>query len=95
MLNPRYRFTVKRVSHPLGDDTYDVTSVQFRCSVEDLYDFNYEDGGRAVHAAAVQIGQGNGFIPPERSNRGTIFCHRIDISATYDRPFMLDVSIQP
>lgn len=53
MFNSRYRFTVKRVSHPLGDDTYDVTSVQFRCSVEDLYDFNYEDGGRAVHAAAV------------------------------------------
>lgn len=95
MLDPRYRFTIKRVSHLFGDDTYDVTRVQFKCSVEDLYDFNYEDGGRAVHAAAIQIGQGNGFIPPERSNRGTIFCHRIDISATYDNPFTMENMVLP
>ncbi len=83
LINPRYRFTVRKNSA----NSYEVESVQFQCSIEDLYDFNYEDGGRAVHAAGVQIGNGNGFIPPVRSINGRIFVDHIDISTTYERPF--------
>ena len=86
ILNPRYRFTVKKNEHVFGPDSFDVVRVDFECAIEDLYDFNYEDGDLPAHAAALQIGYGNGSIPGY-SSRGRIYRHRIDISSTYNNPF--------
>lgn len=84
VLNPRYRFTVKKTVQPYGGVKYEVTSVDFKCAIEDLYDFNYEDGNPATSAAAVQIGYREG-----GRNSGKIYLHHIDISASYQKPFTL------
>ena len=82
VLNPRYRFVVRKVVPWFGRTRYEVVRVQFQCSIEDLYDFNYEDGDLPANAAALQIGyRGNG------RNTGKIYTHHIDISTTYQSPF--------
>ena len=64
IINPRYRFCVQK-----DDDEYPVIAVDFRCDLEDLWDFNYEDGELAGHAAAHQIGYGNRYIATGRDRR--------------------------
>jgi len=65
---------------------YNVSSVLFDCSVEDLYDFNYEDGQLPSHAAAMQLGYGKGANGAPRDN-GLIYRHRINIRKAYSYPF--------
>jgi len=49
-----------------------------------LYDFNYEDSELASHAAAHQIGRGNG---NNGRNEGFIYRYKIVIDHVYDYPF--------
>ena len=87
VINPRYRFSVKKKVWLMGLFTsYEVSKVEFACTLADLYDFNYEDGGRATEAASLQIGYGNGSVP-NRSNRGKIFINEIRVKAEYEDPF--------
>lgn len=88
VVNPRYRFMVKKTRHLFGlmDDTYDVVGVRFSCALEDLYDFNFEDGAAPSCAAAVQIGCGR-CGPGVRGTRGRVFRHRIKICQEYWDPF--------
>ena len=90
IIQPRYRFTVtkeKRWIWPVTWTEYAVTAVQFQCAIEDLYDFNYEDGDLPSHAAAMQVGFGNGDYGLSREH-GRIYRHRINILHTYgDHPF--------
>ena len=85
IINPRYRFEVQKQN---GDNgiTFVVTNIIFGCTVMDLYDFNYEDGGAATHAAAVQLGFGNG-SNQGRSEHGKIFTHKMYILKNYPYPF--------
>jgi len=85
ILNPRYRFEVQKQNGDTGI-TFVVTNMIFGCTVMDLYDFNYEDGGAATHAAAVQLGFGNGTIQ-DRSEHGKIFTHKMYILKNYPYPF--------
>lgn len=89
LLNPRYRFRVKKKEHLLGATTYDVVSVAFSCELRDLYDFNYEDGTLPACAAALQIGFGAGGTPT-RNTCGKIFTHVIEIQGEYPYPFDCD-----
>ena len=84
VLGPRYRFTVKKIIQSDARPKYEVVNVKFECAVEDLYDFNYEDGDPAASAAALQIGYRESGRPT-----GKIYCHHIDISTTYPKPFSL------
>ena len=87
MINPRYRFTVRKSVSLLGLlTTYEVVSVEFACVLTDLYDFNFEDGGRATKAAALQLGYGNGSVPMRIQN-GKVFRHQMTIRHTYTNPF--------
>ena len=87
MINPRYRFTVRKSVSLLGLlTTYEVVSVEFACVLTDLYDFNFEDGGRATKAAALQLGYGNGSVPLRMQN-GKVFRHQMTIRHTYTNPF--------
>ena len=86
LLNPRYRFRVKKNEHLLGATTYDVVSVAFSCELRDLYDFNYEDGTLPACAAALQIGFGAGGTPT-RNDHGKIFTHVIEMQGEYSYPF--------
>lgn len=87
MINPRYRFTVRKSVSLLGLlTTYTVVNVEFACVLTDLYDFNFEDGGRATKAAAVQLGYGNGSTPG-RTQNGKVFRHQMSIRHTYTNPF--------
>ena len=85
ILNPRYRFEVQKQNGDTGI-TFVVTNMIFGCTVMDLYDFNYEDGGAATHAAAVQLGFGNG-TNQDRSEHGKIFTHKMYILKNYPYPF--------
>ena len=70
VLQPRYRFTVKKEQTgiwPFQSTAYKVSEVLFECAIEDLYDFNYEDGALPSHAAAMQIGWGKGTNGPVRN----------------------------
>lgn len=90
VLNVGYRFRVRKVVPLFGPVRYEVVSVQFKCDIEDLYDFNYEDGELPSHAAALQIGfRRNG------RNKGGIYAHAIKISTTYLWPFLLENSTVP
>lgn len=82
VLNPQYRITVKKED----SNTYKVSNVEFTCDIEDLYDFNYEDGTLPSHAAAMQIGWGKGTNGASR-DQGVIYRHRINIDHNYDYPF--------
>ncbi len=85
---PRYRITVKKEDTGLFSPNieYKVSAVEFSCHLEDLYDFNYEDGTLPSHAAAMQIGWGKGANGATR-NQGKIFRHKIRINRTYAYPF--------
>lgn len=89
LLNPRYRFRVKKNEHLLGPPTYDVVSIAFSGELRDLYDFNYEDGDLPACAAALQIGFGAGNIPTCNTH-GKIFSHVIEMQKTYSDPFNYD-----
>ena len=86
LLNPRYRFRVKKNEHLLGPTTYDVVSIAFSGELRDLYDFNFEDGDLPACAAALQIGFGAGNIPTCNTH-GKIFSHVIEMQKTYSNPF--------
>ena len=87
ILDPRCQFTVKKVEKGIWPVTwieYEVISVRLVCEIADLYDFNYEDSELASHAAAHQIGYGNG-----NNGRGHGFIYRdnVVINYVYDNPF--------
>ena len=83
VIDPKYRFVVRKIISPDGRPQLVVTKVDFACAVEDLYDFNYEDGSPSPHAAALQIGYRNG----NGRNCGRIYRHHIEISTSYSHPF--------
>lgn len=88
VISPRYRFTItKEWSIPLLTIKYTVREILFNCAVEDLYDFNYEDGNLPSHAAAAQIGYGNGSAGCGRGDHGLIYRHRLIINHLYSSPF--------
>jgi hypothetical protein len=87
VLEPKYQFFVKKIETGwwLWKKTkYVVEKVLFECTIEDLYDFNYEDAEPAPHAAAVQLGYGNG---DNGRNNGIIYRYRIKIHYNYFWPF--------
>ena len=86
IINPRFRFTISKVEHiwPIPDEIK-VTAIHFSCIIEDLYDFNYEDGDLPKHAAALQIGRFKD-CPPSR-RKGSVFRHKIHINTVYLSPF--------
>ena len=86
--NPRYQITVKKEDTGIifTNIEYKVSAVRFTCDVEDLYDFNYEDGELPSHAAAMQLGWGKGANGPAR-DQGKIFRHQIRLDKTYVYPF--------
>jgi hypothetical protein len=89
IVNPRYQFTVTKLEYVWPFSTeYKVTSINFACEIQDLYDFNYEDSTLSSHGAALQIGYANGHNPPAR-NHGKIYRHIIRILKTYTNPFSL------
>ena len=90
LLNPRYKFRVKKNDHWLGSATYDVVSIAFSCELRDLYDFNYEDGDTPASAAALQIGFGAGGTPV-RNTHGRIFTHVIEMQGAYSMPFDYEI----
>ncbi len=94
--NPRYRFTVKKEDTGIifTNIEYKVSAVQFTCDVEDLYDFNYEDGTLPSHAAAMQLGWGKGANGPAR-DQGKIYRHQIHLDKTYAYPFDQAVLVIP
>lgn len=95
VMDPRYRFTVKKVATgawPFNGVAYEVVSVEFRCKVEDLYDFNYESPGAAAAAAGMQIGHGNG---NNGRTKGKIYRNSIEIWHTYAEPFTVGTSLLP
>ena len=89
IVNPRYQFTVTKMEYvwPLPTE-YKVTSINFACDIQDLYDFNYEDSALSSHGAALQIGYANGNNPDSR-DYGKIYRHVIHILTTYRNPFSL------
>lgn len=93
LIDPRYRFRIRKCSHLMSDDTCDVVEVVFACTLTDLYDFNYEDGDLPACAAAVQIGFGAGSTPG-RAGHGKIFSHKIEIEFTYPDPFECHTTIE-
>ena len=91
VLNPRYRFTIRKVVPWIGKTRFEVVNVQFGCAVEDLYDFNYEDGELPANAAALQIG----YREQGQRAKGKIYVHHIDILSSYDSPFSLNNFLIP
>lgn len=86
--DPKYRFTIQKQYSWLSGTRYVVTDVEFSCDIEDLYDFNYEDGEKSAAAAALQLGFGRGTgASLDRNSRGRIFRHTIQIRKTYPLPF--------
>ncbi|MDD8044559.1 MAG: hypothetical protein PHC78_12430, partial [Verrucomicrobiota bacterium] len=95
ILDPRCQITVKKVEKGIWPVTwieYEVISVRIVCEIEDLYDFNYEDSELASHAAAHQIGRGNG---NNGRNEGFIYRDKIAIRHVYDYPFEQTVILPP
>jgi hypothetical protein len=88
VIDPRYRITVKKEDTGAftSNIEYKVSAVEFSCDLEDLYDFNYEDGMLPSHAAAMQIGWGKGANGTDR-DQGEIFRHKIRILHIYAYPF--------
>ena len=82
--NPVYTFTVRKTEN--GDNlSYDLVSIGFTGVIEDLYDFNFEDGALSQQAAILQIGYGSG---QNDRQYGKIYRHRILLDTTYDNPFI-------
>jgi hypothetical protein len=97
VLGPKYQITVKKEqtgTWPFQSTVYNVSSVLFECAIEDLYDFNYEDGELPSHAAAMQIGYGKGAYGETR-DQGLIYRHRINIRHAYPYPFNQTINIHP
>ena len=95
ILDPRCQITVKKVQKGIWPVTwieYEVISIRIVCELEDLYDFNYEDSELASHAAAHQIGCGNG---NNGRNEGFIYRNRIVVRHDYDYPFEQTVFYPP
>ena len=95
LIDPKYQFTVQKVQHGMlmfGEIAYEVIAVKFICTIEDLYDFNYEDSELASHAAAHQIGFGNG---NNGRSHGMIYRHRIHIQQEYAHPFEQQTVVYP
>lgn len=89
VIGPQYRITVKKEQTgiwPFQSVVYNVSEVRFLGEIQDLYDFNYEDGELPSHAAAMQIGYGKGSGGTAR-DRGLIYRHRIQIDHIYSYPF--------
>ena len=84
ILEPTYSFTVRKTTHLFRAPTYDLIQIGFSCRIQDLYDFNFEDGKLSRSAAALQIGFGNG---NNSRSHGRIFRHEIRINTTYQNPF--------
>ena len=101
IVNPRYRFTVKK-----QDEGYNLENIDFVCDIEDLYDFNYQNsfntpaqgtqdesysfGCFSSHAAALQIEFGNKSSSTRHNDQNpndVIYRHKIIINTTYDHPF--------
>ncbi len=83
----KYRYIVTKRTHLLSSPTYAV-SIAFNCRIQDLYDFNYEDGSPAKDAAALQIGVvGAANHDQTRRNCGRIYCHEIQIEKVYTSPY--------
>lgn len=85
ILNPSYSFTVRKTTHWWRDPTYDLTQIGFSCTIQDLYDFNFEDGALSKNAAGIQIGFGRG---GNSRVHGHIYRHEIQINTTYTNPFV-------
>ena len=96
--NLGYSFTIRKEINEgwlFADSTnYVVVSARVKCRIDDLYDFNYEDGEIAAHAAAMQIRYGNGSMVSSFNNNrqtpvleGHIFLDRIEIDHEYQYPF--------
>ena len=96
VLTRRYQITVKKEDTGIIFPTieYKVSEVLFECAIEDLYDFNYENGTLPSHAAAMQIGWGKGANGSAR-DQGRIYRHRIDIRHIYTYPFDQTVTVNP
>ena len=95
IINPRCQITVRKIRKgiwPMTSSDYKVDCIRFLCTIEDLYDFNYEDSELASHAAAYQIGYGNG---NNERTKGLIFLDRIEIDTCYESPFELEVYSPP
>jgi hypothetical protein len=83
ILNPRYQITVKKTQTGTK-----VSNLRFRCVVEDLYHFNYEDTELPKNAAAVQIGYGRGVPQQSARNYGKIYRSQIQIDEDFaNEPF--------
>ncbi len=85
LLDPKYSFAVRKTTHLLREPTYELISIGFSCKIQDLYDFNFEDGLLSKSAAALQIGYGNGC---NSRSHGQIYRHEIRINTTYQNPFV-------
>ena len=85
LLDPSYSFTVRKTTHWLREPTYDLIQIGFSCKIQDLYDFNFEDGPLSRKAATIQIGYGKGV---NSRSHGHIFRHEIQINTTYQNPFV-------
>ena len=83
--HPSYSFTVRKSTHWWGDPKYDLVQIGFTCTIQDLYDFNFEDGALSKNAAGMQIGYGNG---NNSRTHGQIYRHEIQINTTYENPFV-------
>ena len=85
---PTYQFVIQRIDNPSAPDGFQckTLAVHFSCRIEDLYDFNYEDGDLASHAAAIQIQRGNG----AGGEHGIIFKDVFFIDYTYQNPFEME-----
>jgi hypothetical protein len=90
VINPRYQITIKKQQvgiWPVQSTVYTVAEVRFACSIQDLYDFNYEDSKLPSHAAAMQLGFAKGANGNSRDDHGLIYRHQINIDYIYTEPF--------
>jgi hypothetical protein len=97
VIGPRYQITVKKEQNgiwPFQSTVYNVSEVRFLGEIQDLYDFNYEDGQLPSHAAAMQLGYGKGSNGTAR-DQGVIYRHRILIDHIYSYPFDQNVFPNP
>ena len=84
LVDPKYVFTARKRTNDRGKVVYELAQIAFTCKIQDLYDFNFEDGSLSKSAAALQIGFGNG---NNSRSHGQIYRHEIRINTTYQNPF--------
>ena len=103
--NLGYSFTIRKEVNSNwffpNSTNYVVVSARVKCRIDDLYDFNYEDGEIAAHAAAMQIRHGNGsMVSVFNDNRqtpvleGHIFMDRIEIDHEFEFPFRYETILR-